>query len=188
MVARAGQFWMMICCRRIRLYFKHAVGRSLGAAITISADLAAASHRPTVLFLCEASSAGDHRSPLQRTGSAAVAPKPGMGLSPRPARADDIRPYVGAVGIRRTLLEFGHVLQGTPSPTIFGRCVPVVGVGVLDDPADPAPMRAVLRRIRSHLVGRDAHIAPRRTSRIHRRTSAHTYQSHRRALREAPLQ
>ena len=41
---------MMICFRRNRLDFKFAVGRSLGAAITISAVSAAASHRPTILF------------------------------------------------------------------------------------------------------------------------------------------
>ncbi len=50
---------MMIPFRRIRMDFMLAVGRSLGAAITISAVSAAASHRPTVLFSCAASIAGD---------------------------------------------------------------------------------------------------------------------------------
>ena len=51
--------------RRIRMDFIFAVVRTLGAAVTISSDSAAASHRPAVLFRCGVSSAGDRRSPLQ---------------------------------------------------------------------------------------------------------------------------
>ncbi len=68
--------------------------------------------------------AGDRRSPLQQTGCAANAPNIGTSILPRTARADDIRPYVG-------------------SPH------PVVGVGVLDDPAWRTEWNAIPGRMRN---------------------------------------
>ena len=84
---------MMIPFRRIRMDFMLAVGRSLGAAITISPDSAAASHRPTFSFRAAHHRRATAGRPYSEPGTLRMRRRPAIDL-PRIARdVEDAVPY-----------------------------------------------------------------------------------------------